>query len=158
LELHDLSRRPSRKLTTQPREPFVRALRLTPALLDEPPEGINVHVGTVPGTSDNAWPADYVRAVENSEIIIKLTPDEALVLSDWLEQVQMTDLRRLVSDAAVWTPLHRIAGTLDKSLRGSLQQTTPNIWKQPAAGFVQPRTSAAVTMKVRTYEGPLGDD
>ncbi|TQE18444.1 hypothetical protein SipoB123_34610 [Streptomyces ipomoeae] len=39
-------------------------------------------------------------------------------LSDWLEQVQMTDLSRLVGDAAVWVPLHRIAGTLDKSLPG----------------------------------------
>ncbi|MEU5921493.1 hypothetical protein [Streptomyces sp. NPDC047141] len=55
--------------------------------------------------------------MENPEIIIKLTPDEALVLSDWLEQVQMTDLSRLVDDAAVWAPLHRIAGTLDKSRR-----------------------------------------
>ncbi|MFD9969642.1 hypothetical protein ACFWYA_15905 [Streptomyces sp. NPDC059011] len=54
--------------------------------------------------------------MENREIIIKLTSDEALVLSDWLEQVQMTDLSRLVGDAAVWAPLHRIAGTLDKSL------------------------------------------
>ncbi|MFD5430119.1 hypothetical protein [Streptomyces sp. NPDC127084] len=56
--------------------------------------------------------------MENSEIIIELTSDEALVLSDWLEQVQMTDLSRLVGDAAVWAPLHRIAGTLDKSLSG----------------------------------------
>ncbi|MEU3933908.1 hypothetical protein AB0E85_17990 [Streptomyces sp. NPDC029044] len=56
--------------------------------------------------------------MENPEIIIKLTSDEALVLSDWLEQVQMTDLSRLVDDAAVWAPLHRIAGTLDKSLSG----------------------------------------
>ncbi|MFF4574143.1 hypothetical protein [Streptomyces sp. NPDC001410] len=56
--------------------------------------------------------------MENPEIIIRLTPDEALVLSDWLEQVQMTDLSRLVDDAAVWAPLHRIAGTLDKSLPG----------------------------------------
>lgn len=30
----------------------------------------------------------------------------------------MTDLSRLVGDAAVWAPLHRIAGTLDKSLPG----------------------------------------
>ncbi|XIE79497.1 hypothetical protein AB6O49_18750 [Streptomyces sp. SBR177] len=56
--------------------------------------------------------------MENPEIIIKLTPDEALVLSDWLEQVQMTDLSPLVDDAAVWAPLHRIAGTLDKTLPG----------------------------------------
>ncbi|MFI1585291.1 hypothetical protein [Embleya sp. NPDC020630] len=43
-------------------------------------------------------------------------PDEALVLSDWLERVQMTDLDRMVDDAAVWAPIHRIAGTLDKAL------------------------------------------
>ncbi|MEU7022524.1 hypothetical protein ABZ990_17945 [Streptomyces sp. NPDC046203] len=54
--------------------------------------------------------------METPEIIVKLTPDEALVLSDWLERVQMTDLDRLVDDSAVWAPLHRIAGTLDKSL------------------------------------------
>ncbi|MFE3643461.1 hypothetical protein [Streptomyces sp. NPDC059169] len=56
--------------------------------------------------------------MENAEIIIKLTPDEALVLSDWLERVQMTDLSRLVDDEAVWAPIHRLAGTLDKSLPG----------------------------------------
>ncbi|WP_331755919.1 hypothetical protein [Streptomyces sp. NBC_01643] len=56
--------------------------------------------------------------MENPEIIIKLTPDEALVLSDWLEQVQMTDLSRQIDDSAVWAPLHRIAGTLDKLLPG----------------------------------------
>lgn len=32
----------------------------------------------------NIWSMDYVRRVENPEIIIKLAPDEALVLSDWL--------------------------------------------------------------------------
>ncbi|RKN12026.1 hypothetical protein D7319_03760 [Streptomyces radicis] len=56
--------------------------------------------------------------MENPEIVIRLTPDEALVLSDWLERVQMTDLGRLVGDPAVWAPLHRIAGTLDRSLVG----------------------------------------
>ncbi|GAA2525760.1 hypothetical protein GCM10010295_02070 [Streptomyces intermedius] len=72
----------------------------------------------MPGTSDTAGSANYVRAVENTEIIIKLTSDEALVLSDWLERVQMTDLSRLVDDEAVWAPIHRLAGTLDKSLPG----------------------------------------
>ncbi|MBQ0988237.1 hypothetical protein KBZ10_27755 [Streptomyces sp. F63] len=56
--------------------------------------------------------------MENPEILIRLTPDEALVLSDWLEQVQMADVSRLIDDPAVWAPLHRIAGTLDKSLPG----------------------------------------
>lgn len=72
----------------------------------------------MPDTSDTTWSANYVRAVENAEIIIKLTPDEALVLSDWLERVHMTDLSRLVDDEAVWAPIHRLAGTLDKSLPG----------------------------------------
>lgn len=49
-------------------------------------------------------------------VTIKLTSDEALVLSHWLEKLQMTDLRRVVDDAAVWAPIHRIAGTLDKAL------------------------------------------
>ncbi|MGW0769285.1 hypothetical protein [Streptomyces sp. NPDC002676] len=56
--------------------------------------------------------------MENPEILIRLTPVEALVLSDWLEQVQMTNLSRLIDDAAVWAPLHHIAATLDKSLPG----------------------------------------
>ncbi|MFQ6197016.1 hypothetical protein [Streptomyces sp. NPDC000405] len=45
---------------------------------------------------------------------IKLTSDEALVLSHWLEKLQMTELSRVVDDPAVWAPIHRIAGTLDK--------------------------------------------
>ncbi|GAA2772488.1 hypothetical protein ACFXB4_41310 [Streptomyces lavendulae] len=54
----------------------------------------------------------------DSQVTIKLTSDEALVLSDWLEKLQMTDLSRVVDDPAVWAPIHRIAGTLDKSLAG----------------------------------------
>ncbi|MFJ6105589.1 hypothetical protein ACIQHY_31880 [Streptomyces sp. NPDC092359] len=38
--------------------------------------------------------------VDSAEITIKLTSDEALVLSDWPERVQMTDLSRLVDDPA----------------------------------------------------------
>ncbi|MFE2424081.1 hypothetical protein [Streptomyces hokutonensis] len=56
--------------------------------------------------------------MDNTEITIKLTSDEALVLSDWLERVQMTDLSRLVDDPAAWAPIHKIAGTLDKALPG----------------------------------------
>lgn len=56
--------------------------------------------------------------MDDEQITIKLTPDEALVLSDWLERVQMTDLSRLVDDVAVWAPIHRLAGTLDKALPG----------------------------------------
>ncbi|MGW8597617.1 hypothetical protein ACWGLB_01645 [Streptomyces sp. NPDC055893] len=47
---------------------------------------------------------------------IKLTSDETLVLSLWLEKLQMTDLSRVVDDQAVWAPIHRIAGALDKAL------------------------------------------
>lgn len=68
--------------------------------------------------SGNARSTDCVRAAENPEITIELTPDEALVPSDRLERVRMTDLSRLVDDAAVRAPLHRTAGTLDKSLPG----------------------------------------
>lgn len=54
--------------------------------------------------------------MEKDELVIKLSADEALVLSDWLQRVQMTDLSRIIDDPAVWGPLHRIAGTLDKTL------------------------------------------
>ncbi|WEB38597.1 hypothetical protein MOV08_04335 [Streptomyces yunnanensis] len=52
----------------------------------------------------------------DGHVTIKLTSDEALVLSRWLEKLQMTDLGRVVDDPAVWAPVHRIAGTLDKEL------------------------------------------
>ncbi|WP_431034851.1 hypothetical protein ACQYWQ_13735 [Streptomyces sp. P6-2-1] len=49
-------------------------------------------------------------------VAIELTGDEALVLSQGLERLQTTDLGRLADDSAVWAPIHRIAGTLDKAL------------------------------------------
>ncbi|MFB7971396.1 MULTISPECIES: hypothetical protein [Streptomyces] len=54
--------------------------------------------------------------MSDSQVTIKLTSDEALVLSHWLESLQMTDLSRVVDDPAVWAPIRRIAGTLDKAL------------------------------------------
>ncbi|MFB6563495.1 hypothetical protein ACFCYH_32175 [Streptomyces sp. NPDC056400] len=54
--------------------------------------------------------------MDHAPITIELTRDEALVLSDWLERVQMTNLSRLVEDEAVWAPIHRLAGTLDTAL------------------------------------------
>ncbi|WP_328868757.1 hypothetical protein OHT76_00865 [Streptomyces sp. NBC_00287] len=54
--------------------------------------------------------------MSDSQVTIKLTSDQALVLSDWLEKLQMTDLGRVIDDPAVWSPIHRIAGTLDKTL------------------------------------------
>jgi hypothetical protein len=52
------------------------------------------------------------------ECTIKLTSDEALVLSHWLDQVIGTQAFDVVvnQDRAVWAPLHRIAGTLEKAL------------------------------------------
>ena len=54
--------------------------------------------------------------MKDGQVTIKLSSDEALVLSHWLEKLQMTDPRRVVDDPAVWAPIHRIAGTLDKAL------------------------------------------
>ncbi|MFB6892955.1 hypothetical protein ACFCX4_27010 [Kitasatospora sp. NPDC056327] len=54
--------------------------------------------------------------VADEDVTIRLTGDEALVLSHWVERLQMTDLRRTVDDPAVWAPIHRIAGTLDSAL------------------------------------------
>ncbi|MEU0120015.1 hypothetical protein ABZ137_41840 [Streptomyces bobili] len=51
-------------------------------------------------------------------ITIKLTRDQAFVLSDWLYQVmfQSDDLEGIVHDRAVWSPIYAISGTLDKTL------------------------------------------
>ncbi|MER7980426.1 hypothetical protein [Streptomyces sp. NPDC095817] len=54
--------------------------------------------------------------MSDSQVTIKLTSDEALVLSHWLEKLQMTDLSQVVDDPAVWVPIHTIARTLDKTL------------------------------------------
>ncbi|MCL2734574.1 MAG: hypothetical protein FWE15_31735 [Actinomycetia bacterium] len=54
--------------------------------------------------------------MEEPEITIKLTRDEATILSDWLERLQMTGLSNTVDDPAAWAPIHRIAGQLDKLL------------------------------------------
>ncbi|MFD6825442.1 hypothetical protein ACFWC5_34575 [Streptomyces sp. NPDC060085] len=54
--------------------------------------------------------------MSDSWVTIKLTRDEALVLSHWLEKLQMMDLSQVVEDPAVWAPIHTIAGTLDKTL------------------------------------------
>ncbi|MFJ4692798.1 hypothetical protein [Streptomyces sp. NPDC088766] len=51
-------------------------------------------------------------------ITIRLTRDQAFVLSDWLYQVmfQSDDLEGIVHDRAVWSPIYAISGTLDKTL------------------------------------------
>ncbi|MEV4479543.1 hypothetical protein [Micromonospora coxensis] len=52
------------------------------------------------------------------DFTIKLTNDQALVLSDWLHRVIGTERFDAIvgEDTAVWSALHRISGTLDKSL------------------------------------------
>ncbi|MFG1887067.1 hypothetical protein ACGFIR_04260 [Micromonospora sp. NPDC049051] len=51
------------------------------------------------------------------DFTIKLTHDQALVLSDWLDKVIGTKRFDAIvdEDIAVWSALHRISGTLDKS-------------------------------------------
>lgn len=56
--------------------------------------------------------------VTEREFTIKLTRDQALVLSDWLDRVIGTpEFEGMVGeDRAVWSPLHLITGTLETSL------------------------------------------
>ncbi|MER6011435.1 hypothetical protein [Streptomyces bluensis] len=56
--------------------------------------------------------------MDDEAITIRLTRDQAFVLSDWLYQVmfQSDDLEGIVRDRAVWSPIYTISGTLDKRL------------------------------------------
>ncbi|MDX3241187.1 hypothetical protein [Streptomyces sp. ME18-1-4] len=56
--------------------------------------------------------------MDAESITIRLTRDQAFVLSDWLHQVMFRsdDLEGIVQDRAVWSPIYAISGTLDKSL------------------------------------------
>jgi hypothetical protein len=56
--------------------------------------------------------------VPDDDLTIKLTKDQAFVLSHWLDRMMGTPaFDNLVNEErAVWSPLHTIAGTLDKSL------------------------------------------
>lgn len=60
----------------------------------------------------------YVEGVDEEAITIRLTRDQAFVLSDWLYQVmfQSDDLEGIVRDRAVWSPIYTISGTLDTTL------------------------------------------
>jgi len=60
----------------------------------------------------------YGDRVNDEPVIIKLTHDQALVLSDWLYDVTMRSdrLDASVLDRAAWSPLHTTDGTLDKTL------------------------------------------
>jgi hypothetical protein len=52
------------------------------------------------------------------EFTISLSHDQALVLSPWLNEVMgIPEFATIVNgDPAVWSPLHRIAGNLDKAI------------------------------------------
>ncbi|MCW3816469.1 hypothetical protein ONA91_18645 [Micromonospora sp. DR5-3] len=53
----------------------------------------------------------------SAEVVLKLSHDQALVLSDWLERMESSRaFAQVVDDRAVWSALHTISGTLDKSL------------------------------------------
>ncbi|MFL9680599.1 MULTISPECIES: hypothetical protein [Streptomyces] len=54
--------------------------------------------------------------MEEPEITIKLTLDEATILSDWWDRLQMTGPSDTVDDPAAWAPIHRIAGQRNKML------------------------------------------
>ncbi|MGI5417899.1 hypothetical protein [Actinomadura luteofluorescens] len=56
--------------------------------------------------------------VSEDDFTIRLTRDQALVLSDWLDRMEANEqFDRLVNeDRAVWSPILQISGTLDKSL------------------------------------------
>jgi hypothetical protein len=64
--------------------------------------------------------------MSRGEVVIKLSHDQALVLSDWLERMETSRaFAQVVDDRAVWSALHRISGTLDKSLVNGRLKLTP---------------------------------
>ncbi|MFE7778885.1 hypothetical protein ACFU5O_34415 [Streptomyces sp. NPDC057445] len=88
--------------------------------------------------------------MENTEIIIKLTSDEALVLSDWLERVQMTDLSRLVDERRSGRPFIGWPERSTSPCLGSSQRTMANAWTRRVAGFDPPQTISPAIMKTLT--------
>jgi hypothetical protein len=56
--------------------------------------------------------------VTDGEFTIKLSSDQALVLSDWLYRVMGTKVFDgfVNQDPAVWSPLYQISGSLETSL------------------------------------------
>ncbi|MDP4505249.1 hypothetical protein [Nonomuraea turcica] len=56
--------------------------------------------------------------MQNENVAITFSADEALVLSDWLEQViDNPEFSRLIGEnKAVWVPLMKISGVLEHGL------------------------------------------
>jgi hypothetical protein len=67
------------------------------------------------------------------DFTIKLTRDQALVLSDWLYRMLGTaEFDGLVDrERAVWSPLYRIAGTLETSQAEIADTATPSLRHSP---------------------------
>lgn len=83
-----------------------------------PPQLESGLVRTEHRAQDTADRGGYVEDVDQETITIRLTRDQAFVLSDWLYQVmfQSDDLEGIVHDRAIWSPIYAISGTLDKTL------------------------------------------
>jgi hypothetical protein len=56
--------------------------------------------------------------VDEEPVVIKLTRDQAFVLSDWLYEAMFKsdDLSAIVNDRSVWSAIYAISGTLDTTL------------------------------------------
>ncbi|MFD7979276.1 hypothetical protein [Streptomyces sp. NPDC059071] len=56
--------------------------------------------------------------MDDEPVIIRLTRDQAFVLSDWLYDVMMRSdkLDAIVPDRAVWSGIYAISGTLETTL------------------------------------------
>jgi hypothetical protein len=57
----------------------------------------------------------------SDDVIVRLSRDQALVLSHWLYEMMFegdgsSQLDPVIEDRTVWSALYRIAGTLDKAL------------------------------------------
>ncbi|GGT35032.1 hypothetical protein GCM10010271_43800 [Streptomyces kurssanovii] len=70
------------------------------------------------GTTQPRLTVTYLDRVDEEPVVIKLTHDQAFVLSDWLYEVMMKSdkLDAIVPDRAVWSGIYAISGTLEKSL------------------------------------------
>ena len=60
----------------------------------------------------------YASLVPDDDVTIKLTKDQAVVLSDWLDRMMGSPaFDNLVNqERAVWSPLYTMAGTLETTL------------------------------------------
>ena len=93
---------------------------------DEPDPARPVGTGPAVGLATYALPrrsrpsltVAYLDRVNEEPVVIKLTHDQAFVLSDWLYEVVMQSdkLDAIVPDRAVWSAIYAIYGTLEKSL------------------------------------------